>query len=147
MSFSTQAFIEDLRTHVAAVWTDVDQVWDAERIDMEAWKARTLPYAVILIESLPRSHGWGLTNLTFEPEVSVWYVGKTDGNADGLITKLDALVNHFWPSSPLTAGQVLDIGDVSWSEELYPNQVLRQANRKQRVGMVVLKCVFGVTNQ
>lgn len=150
MAFSTRPFIEDLRAQIAQVWPDVlhagGGVIDAERINMEEWKRLTLPFAVILIESLPRAD-WGVANLAFQPPVTVWRVDATEGNSDGLTDQLDALISHFWPVSPLTEGQCIDIGDVSWSDDLYPNQVFRAANRSQRAGMVTLNCVFGIDNQ
>ena len=150
MSINTQDFLEDVRAQVAQVWPEVlhagGGVIDAERIDMEEWKRLTLPVAVILIESLPRGMA-ALDCLVFAPDVVIWYVASTEGNADSLRGKLDLLVSHFWPNDPLVEGQCQDIGDVSWSDDLTPNQVFRAANRSQRCGMVVLKCMFGVTNE
>lgn len=143
MSFDLAPFLADVKAQVAAVWPEVVEgggILEAEHANMIPWTALELPYAVILITSLPQAQ-WGRDALSFEPVVQVWYVDQTRGKSVALRLKLADLVNHFWPEDPLTHGQVLDVGDLSWSDQLVPNELFRAANRNQRAGVVSLRCL------
>lgn len=141
--FNAEPFIADLRRVVAATWPEISVAYDAEHADMVPWTSLTLPYAVILIEELPKGD-WGLNVLAFQPTVYVFYVASTTGKAVSLRGKLNGLTNAFWPVNPLTTARVLDVGDMSWSDALRPNELFRAANRNQRAGVVGIECLLGV---
>jgi len=141
--FDTEPFIGDLRRVVAATWSEVTGVYDAEHVDQIDWLDLVLPYAVILIPGLP-SADWGLNVLAFQPTIDIYYVAGTRGKSVSLRGKLNGLANAFWPVNPLTTARPLGIGDLSWGDELRPNQLFADANRAQRAGCVGIECLLGV---
>lgn len=140
--FNTEPFVADLRRVVAATWPEVSVVYDAEHVEMIPWETLTLPYAVVLISSLP-AVDMGLHAMAFQPVVDVFYVAETRGKAVSLRQKLCQVANAFWPANPLTTARVLQIGEMSWGDELRPNEIFRAGNRNQRAGVVGMECLTG----
>ena len=52
-----------------------------------------------------------------------------------------ALADHFYPGDPLTAGQVLDVGDIDYSEQLKANAIFKASNRSQRAAVLPVTCL------
>lgn len=151
MPLDFDPFLTDFRTQIKSAWPEVSGVYDGEAAARIAWPALTLPYAVLLVADWPEpgalSETWGVNNLVFEPLVSVFYVNETAIKSTALRAKLMTLVNRLWPHDPLTTGQVLGIGKVSVGDHVDANQAFTAANREQRVGLVEVRCLLGVTNQ
>lgn len=142
MALDFEAFIADVRANIATVWPEVkvNGIWDAEHVDRIAWLDLGLPYAVMLI-SPAAQYPLTMDGLTVTIDLQVYYVALSAGKSVSLRGKLVALVNALWPSDPLTEGQIVEVGNQDWSDDMPANQILRAGNQPARAGMVSFTCL------
>lgn len=149
-AFTLTDFLNDVKLEVAAAVPEVlpttgGGVIDAEHQSTVAWASLKLPIAVVIANRFQPGR-MGVANLSYEFAVEIYLVRQAVGKADTLRGKLEDLINHFWPDDPLAArghGQRIRMGEWRYDDDLYPNTVLRGANRAQRAGLVELICVAG----
>lgn len=119
-------------------------VYEAEHADTLPWVDLPVPYAVILIEDVPRSEMSPLDEQWAQPQVQLFYVAAVNGGSSGIRGKLQTLRAAFWPggaADPLATaqvGQVLAEPDWGWSASLAPNAIFRRDNVLRRAGRLVL---------
>lgn len=143
MSAYLENLYSALRTRINATWTDVtaNGIYEAEHVDLIPWADLTPPYAVLTITEMPGGD-WGMQNLTYQPMVEVWYVGQVTGSSGSIRAKLEAMRDDLRVND-LTTGQVIDITDLSWSDNLVPNNVFLSKGYMQRAGRLIAECVIG----
>lgn len=120
-------------------------IYEAEDADTVPWSDFAVPYAVIVIDEVPRSDFSPLGEEWAQPRVQLYYVAAMAGDSSALRAKLLTVRALFWPGSPGTdplaaaaVGQVLSEPAWSWSDSLPPNARFRQANVLRSAGRVVL---------
>lgn len=139
-----ETFYDALRAAVAAVWTDAkaNGIFEVEHQQMIPWADLTPPCSAILISSMPKTDDWGMTWNAYEPRVELYYVANVAGDSSGIRAKLEAMRDALLTTG-LTSGQVLDVEDLCWSDDLEANIVMIQKDYAQRAGRLIVHCVIG----
>lgn len=146
MTYLTQLYT-DIRTVVAATWTDVPAqgIWEDEHIQMVPWERVNLPFASICLDNAPVDNGeWGTGNQVYAVSLSVFYVGNITGDSGPIRDKLEALRDALLTAT-ITNGQILDVTELSWSDELEANKVFMMKDYTQRAGRVMVDLIVGTS--
>lgn len=139
-------FYDGLRSAIltTSVWDDCQTggVWEAEHLEMVAWEDLKPPYAVMHISTMQRGKQWGVSNLAYEFPVRIFYVAAISGPSSNIRTKLETL-RDFLRVTPLTKGEVRDIPMLTWSNDVYPNNIFIAKNTPYRAGILTADCIIG----
>lgn len=143
MALDTTAFRDGVRAAVKNVWPETTRVLNVRQANRKWWQrlSQQLPYAVVEASSFPKSPNGPVTRDCREPVVRIWYVAAAEGLEDEVAAKLDALATAFFPANPLPLGRTMRIEETSTDDDLVPNQVFAEAQRKQIAGMVAVRCM------
>jgi len=144
----------DLRTIVAATWTDVlptsgtsndHGIWEDEHQKMIPWADLTPPTAAICVDTVPVDDGeWGTANQVYEMNVGIYYVGEITGDGTPIRAKLETLRDALL-AGDISNGQIIDVTDLTWSDELEPNKVFMAKEYTHRAGRLTVQVIVGVS--
>jgi hypothetical protein len=136
-----------LRARINAVWTDVtaDGIWETEHLEMIPWEDLTPPYAVIHIASMPLSDEWSSMHASaYNPQIDIYYVAAITGPSGTIRAKLEALRDDLIAQSiSLSAGQVLDVRNLTWANNIEPNLVFVTKDYTHRAGVLTVDYLIG----
>ena len=144
MAYLTQVYT-DIRTVVAATWTDVlpGGIWESEHQQMVPWGDLTPPMSVICIASTPIAADWGVANQTYQVPVQVYYVAKITGDSTPIRTKLEALRDALLANTVPSTLCVLDVVELTWSDSLEANVAILAKDYTHRAGRLTVNVLAG----
>lgn len=144
MSYLTQVYT-DIRTVVAATWTDVlaNGIWEVEHENMVPWGDITPPAASICITTTPLAPDWGVSNQTYQPNVLIYYAGIIAGPSTSIRTKLEVLRDALLANTVPATLCVLDVTELTWSDQLEANVALMAKNYSYRAGRLTVSVLAG----
>jgi hypothetical protein len=147
-----------LRAVIQATWPDLhtDGIWDTEYIETFPWidlyEKKKIPYAVINIPKMGEGE-WGVDNVAYDQMIYVYKVTLTNrGDSAPLRADIenlrDALLQWNPPSlmyNGYPAGQVLDVPELNWAENMSPNDIFMENDLVLRAARVGARVVIGQT--
>lgn len=143
MAFSASPFIEEVRSRVVTVLTDVTECTEIQHLNRIAWPELEVPFAGLNAGRLIRARGYGVARLVFTSTFGIWVVLQTTGPTSPIRDALEDLMNALYRPDPgFEYGQVVDIGDPDYSDELEPNRVFAASGLSQRAGLLPLSVVI-----
>lgn len=125
--------VDDLRALIVATWPDVlpGAVWEVEDIKLVAWDDVTPPVGVLEIPNMPLSDEWGVGNDVHEGEVTLYYIGATEGDSSLQRTRAETMRDTL-RTATLSTGQVLEVTSIDWTDDLPLNLTFAQKGYMQR---------------
>ncbi len=136
----------DLRAIIAANWPDVpaNGIWEDEHLLMIPWADLVPPYAVICINNAPVDDAeWGTANQVYAVTPHVYYVAEISGDSTPIRAKLETLRDALILAS-ITNGQIIDVTELTWSEELEANKIFSAKEYTHRAGRLAVDVIVGV---
>ena len=140
----SNSFYTELQTAVLAAWTDVvtGGAFEVEPLEALPWDHLTTPYAAIYASDMMVDSDYGVANELYEADVSIFYVGITQGIGSTLRTKIEDL-NTALLAGSYTNFRMLLIEELNWSNDMPPNSVFIDRNDPYRAGKVTFKALVG----
>lgn len=145
MSVYISTVFDAFRVQINAVDTTSPYIYEEEHLDMVPWEDLTPPYWVIHAASLPFSEEWsGLNGLAYEPEVMLYYIHDVKGSSAPLFANIEALRDRLVTNpTAMTVGQVLNVTNLTWANNIEPNLVFASKNYTHRAALLTVDYLIG----
>jgi len=145
MSAYLSTLVTDIRTLVAATWTDTpaNGIWEVENLEMMTWDDTSPPFAFIMFSPIESTDEYGGANAAYIVTAHIGYVGITTGDSSAQRTKGEALRDVLLVSSNMPHGTVLDVTSISYDNNIEPNKYFVQKDYTHRAVVVTCTILVG----